>query len=32
MEVSIDVDRKEIRCDGMTDACGSGSVPVLDCF
>lgn len=32
MEVSTEVDRKEIGFDDMTDACGSGSVPVLDCF
>jgi hypothetical protein len=31
MEVSIEVDAKEIGFD-MTDACGSGSVPVLNCF
>jgi hypothetical protein len=32
VEVSIEVDRKDIGFNDMTDACGSGSVPVLDDF
>jgi hypothetical protein len=32
MEVSIEVDRKEVGFSDVTDACGSGNVPVLDCF
>jgi len=32
MEVIIEVDRKEIGFDDMTNICGSGNVPVLDCF
>ena len=32
MEGSIEVDRKEIGFDDMTDSCGSGSFPMLYCF
>jgi len=32
MVVSIEVDRKGIGFGDMTNACGSGNIPVLDCF